>query len=153
MTRHVLRSEGIIHSSLYMAGKKVGLSPATLAELIRAYSDVDFQRGIREGDKFEMFNIVVNEDDKIVRSDETYCGPHPKANARKSTALKMARVALNTSTKEATCPKGAYAHTNRRRTAEPGFGRRRHPILGYTKMHRGVDFAALAHPSTPLVTV
>ncbi len=23
-----------------------------------------------------------------------------------------------------------------------GFGRRRHPILGYTKLHRGVDFAA-----------
>ncbi len=31
-----------------------------------------------------------------------------------------------------------------------GFGKRRHPIQGYTKMHRGVDFAA--HTGTPIMS-
>ena len=72
LTAQLSRAEGTIKSSLYVSGKKAGLTSASLAELIRAFSwDVDFQREIRIGDKFEtLFNLVFNENGKIVQSNE-----------------------------------------------------------------------------------
>ncbi|MCH8830719.1 MAG: hypothetical protein IID45_14170, partial [Planctomycetes bacterium] len=55
LTQAPARAGGVIRTSLYVAGRKAGIPRRVLAELIRAYSwDVDFQRDIRAGDRFEV---------------------------------------------------------------------------------------------------
>lgn len=52
-TRHV---EGVIDDSLFLSAYREGLPNSVIVDLIRIFSyDVDFQREIRKGDKFELF--------------------------------------------------------------------------------------------------
>lgn len=137
---------GTINSSLYQTGVDSGVPPAILGTLINAYSyDVDFQREIRSGDQFNVvFERLKTEDDitagygKMLYATLTLGGTEKKiyhytrANGEEgyydadgqSVRKALLRTPIN----------GARLSS--------GFGMRRHPVLGYGKMHKGVDFAA-----------
>ena len=144
--RRLFKANGSIKSSLYEAAIKSGVPKPILMELIRIYSwDVDFQRGIRVGDKFEvLFEKLFTENGKFARFGNVIYGNlilgdkhNPLYRYRTSKGIidyfdnkgKSARKALMR-----TPINGARLSS--------GFGKRRHPILGYNKMHRGLDFAA-----------
>ncbi|MBN2751606.1 MAG: peptidoglycan DD-metalloendopeptidase family protein [Rhodospirillaceae bacterium] len=135
-----------ITSSLFAAGESVGMSPGALQQLIKLYSyDVDFQRDIHEGDSFE---VMV---DRHVLPDGTVIGDGEIDFATLTLSgvpLRLYRFEDKSGFVDYYNEKGQSVRKALLRTPvdgariSSGYGIRKHPVLGFSKMHKGVDFAA-----------
>ena len=137
---------GTIRSSLFDDAVAAGLPAAVVVELIRLYSwDVDFQRDIRAGDSFEVvFERFFDAAGSLVHSG-TILGAVMTLGGRRHPVFRFTGADGRTDYFDAA---GRSVRKALMRTPIDGarlssrFGRRRHPVLGYTRMHRGIDFAA-----------
>jgi murein DD-endopeptidase MepM/ murein hydrolase activator NlpD len=145
--RDLVHRAGIIDDSLYLSAERAAVPHDVTIGLIKLFSwDVDFQRDVRQGDRFEaLFETVALEDGSdIVRGGDLLYA----ALSIDGRLFEGYRFVL---------PDGGVAYFDRSgkslrkflmRTPIDGarlssrFGMRRHPILGYNRMHQGVDFAA-----------
>lgn len=134
-----------ISSSLYSDLKRAGVPDSILATFIKAYSyNIDFQRDIWSGDVVEiLYSVTRTEDAKVVRGGELV---YANLTSRgKSNAIYRFERDGDT---EYFDERGQSVRKSLLRTpidgarVTSGFGMRRHPILGYSKMHKGVDFGA-----------
>jgi murein DD-endopeptidase MepM/ murein hydrolase activator NlpD len=149
LTRRVDFAQGVIKSSLYKAAVNKDVPLSVLGELIRIYSwDVDFQREIQSGDRFEVaYERFVDNEDAVVRHGEVIYARLNLSGDEKALYRFETRPGSSRSV-DYFDEKGRSAKRPLLRTPIDGarlssrFGKRRHPVLGYTKMHRGVDFAA-----------
>ena len=145
LKKRIVLKEGIIKSSLYKSATQQGISPNIIVEFARLYGfQIDFQRDIRKNDSFQLVyetfvdeNGKVFENGKIIYANLILRGQYnqlyyfPKKNFvghydenGKSVKKALMKTPIN----------GARLSSS--------YGMRKHPILGYNKMHRGTDFAA-----------
>ena len=145
LEKKIVLKEGVIKSSLYKSATQEGISPNIIIEFARLYGfQVDFQRDIRKNDSFQIiYEIFVDENGKIFENgniiyanlmlrgqyNQLYYFPKKNFNGHYDENGKSVKKALMK-----TPINGARLSSS--------FGMRKHPILGYNKMHRGTDFAA-----------
>ena len=145
LTKKEVIKSGEIKESLYSAAVKAGIEPNIIIEFARIYGfEIDFQRDIRKGDVFEIYY------EKFVNH----------RNEVKDTG-KIIYASMNVNNREINLynfnwnkESGFYdlngnsivkslmkTPINGARLSS-SYGMRKHPILGFNKMHRGTDFAA-----------
>ena len=145
LEKRIVLKEGVIKSSLYKSATKENISPNVIIEFARLYGfQVDFQRDIRKNDSFQIiYEVFVDENGKIFENgniiyanlmlrgqyNQLYYFPKKNFNGHYDENGKSVKKALMK-----TPINGARLSSS--------FGMRKHPILGYNKMHRGTDFAA-----------
>jgi murein DD-endopeptidase MepM/ murein hydrolase activator NlpD len=144
--RELVRRAGSIDDSLFLSADRADVPRGITIDLIRLFSwDVDFQRDIRAGDGFEaLFEEVSLEEGGAVRGgDLLYAGLDLSGET-----LDAFRFEPQDGEIEYFDRTGRSLRKFLLRTPVDGarlsstFGMRRHPILGYGLMHKGIDFAA-----------
>jgi murein DD-endopeptidase MepM/ murein hydrolase activator NlpD len=145
VVEHNRRGAGIIDSSLFDAAQEAGVPMPVVADLIRTFSfDVDFQRDIQDGDAFEvLYERMESEDGEFVKSGKILF-----ASLTLSGKTIPVYYFERDGDGEYFTPKGEAIRKSLLRTpvdgarVTSGFGMRMHPVLGFSKLHKGIDFGA-----------
>jgi murein DD-endopeptidase MepM/ murein hydrolase activator NlpD len=145
-------SENIIKSNLYSAAVKAKINPDTIIEFARIFGfEVDFQRDIRKNDYFKiLYEKYFDENGKYIKSGSVLFA-HMSVDGREISLYKFGDdksygyFDINGKSVEKALMKTPI---NGARLSS-SFGKRKHPILGYTKLHTGTDFAAKS--GTPIM--
>ena len=141
----IVFKESEIKNSLYSSAINSGIKPNVIIDFARIYGfQIDFQRDIWKNDRFQIIyetfldskenvldtgnilyaNLILQGKDNSLYIFKTKEGYEHFDSAGKSIKKSLMKTPIN----------GARLSSS--------FGLRKHPILGYTKMHRGTDFAA-----------
>lgn len=143
----LVSAAGEIGTSLYQAARDQGVPMPVLLQTYQMLGHaVDFQRDIREEDTFTLAYESLDDG----QFGETHAGELMYASLKlgKRRDLEIYRYTTSDGYTGFFDADGRSIETSLMKTPVDGgrlsslFGKRKHPILGYTRMHKGLDFAA-----------
>ena len=141
-----VHSAGVIDGTLYEAALDANVPLSTLDNFMRVMGfSVDFQRQLRQGDAFEV--VYEKMSDRITGETLSVGKVHYVGMVLSGRQVGYYRHENNDGTIGWYDKAGKSAVRTLMRTPVSGarlassYGMRKHPITGYNKLHRGVDFA------------
>ena len=137
--------KNIITNNLYSSAVSLGVEPNIIVEFARIFGfEVDFQRDIRKGDWFEILYEKFEDDNNKVRDTGKiiYASMYVNGEEINLYNFKYKNEEDYYDIKGKSITKSLMKTPINGARLSSSFGMRKHPILGYNKMHRGTDFAA-----------
>jgi murein DD-endopeptidase MepM/ murein hydrolase activator NlpD len=135
----------VIKNNLYSSAVGAGVEPNIIVEFANIFGfEVDFQRDIRKGDRFTIYYEQFTDDDNVIRRTGKIIYASMFVNNKEISLYNFeyknetgfydedGKSVIKTLMK--TPINGARLSSS--------FGMRKHPILGFNKLHQGTDFAA-----------
>jgi murein DD-endopeptidase MepM/ murein hydrolase activator NlpD len=147
MIPHYQRVSAPIETSIYEAALKLGAGDQQVVDFASVFAyDVDFQREIHPGDSFEMvYETYTDEAGHPVKAGNllyaSLNGQALKRSFYRFTPSDDGETDYFDSNGESATKFLMKTPINGARLSS-SFGNRKHPISGYTRLHKGTDFAA-----------
>ena len=145
LKKKIVMKEGIIKSSLYKSATKEKISPNIIIEFARLYGfQIDFQRDIRKNDSFQIvYETFVDESGEIFENGKIiYANLILRGQYNQLYYFQKKNYDGHYDENGKSVKKALMKTPINGARLSSAFGMRKHPILGYNKMHRGTDFAA-----------
>ena len=143
---HISYSEGIIDSSLFLAGQKAGLSESQIMELANIFGwDIDFILDIREDDKFNLIYEELYLDGEKYKNGKILAANFTNQGKTFSAVLYNEQNGdSNYFTPNGESMRKAFIRTpvDFARISSHFNLKRKHPILHKIRAHKGTDYAA-----------